>query len=143
MHHDEEKLIKIKLDDRVYSVVKLNPIDGLEFGLKVMSVLSGSLGGLMEAAKENGDPAKLGAELGKSFASPELAPILRHALNQVFTPENKSLADEAEFNKWFLRFPEDLFILGVKAVWVLIKDFLPKQAVIMITELTAKAQVTN
>jgi hypothetical protein len=136
----ESELVKVKLEDRVYSVLRFNPIDGLEFGLKIMSVLSGSFGGWFEATKEGGDVAKVGAELSKAFLNPELKPLLRTALSQVFTPENKSLSDEAVFNAWFIRHPEDMFDLSVRASWVLVKDFLPKSAVIAIQDLTAKVQ---
>ena len=121
------ELIKIKIEDRVYTAQRFNPLEGMEYGAKILALVSPALGGIMEATKDGGDPAKVGAELGRSLKDPDLAPLLKKALGQCFTPENESLADEVTFNKWFMRHPGDMFSLGAQAAWQLVKDFFPSQ----------------
>lgn len=120
-------LVKVLIEDRVYNVQKFNPLEGMEFGTQILAIVSPALGGIMEATKDGGDPAKVGTELARSLKDPSLAPLLKRALGQCFTPENESLADEYVFNKYFAAVPQDLFVLGVQAVWVLVKDFFPSQ----------------
>lgn len=119
-------LIRIKIEDRVYTIQPFNPLDGMEYGAKLLGLLAPALGGVIELTKEGGDPLKVGGELATVLKNPEVTPLLKQALGQCFTPENQSLADEAVFNAWFRKFPGDMFVLGGKAVWELVKDFLPK-----------------
>lgn len=122
-------LIRIKIEDRVYSVQKFNPMEGMEYGTKILALISPALGGVMEAVKESGDATKVGLEFARALKDPEMAPMLKQALGQCFTPENESLADEVTFNRHFSKVPGDLFQLGVQAAYALVKDFFPSQLV--------------
>lgn len=120
-------LIRIKIDERVYAVQHFNPMEGMEFGTKLLSIISPALGGIIEATKEGGDPAKVGVEISKALKDPDLTPMLKQALGQCFTPENESLSDEAVFNTYFSKHPGDMFQLGGQAAYMLVKDFFPSQ----------------
>lgn len=116
-------MYKVKIGEHVYTIQPFNPIEGLEFGTKLVGVLSPALGGAFELAKESGDMSRIGIELGNAFKDPLLMPMLRQAYNQCFTPDNQSLADEVAFNQWFLKYPQDMFELGVRAAYALVKSF--------------------
>lgn len=120
-------LIRIKIEERVYSIQRFNPMEGMEFGTKLLSVISPAFGGIIESTKDGGDPAKVGVEIARALKDPELAPMLRRAIGQCWTPENESLADEAVFNMHFSKYPSDMFNLGVQATYSLVKDFFPSQ----------------
>lgn len=131
-------LIRIKIEDRVYAVHRFNPMDGMEFGTKLLAIISPSFGGIIEITKEGGDPAKVGVELAKAMKDPDLTPMLKQALGQCFTPENESLADEATFNAYFSQHPGDMFQLGVQAAYALVKDFFPSQLATLASDLQTK-----
>ena len=137
------ELTRIKIEDRVYSVMRFNPMDGMEFGTKLLSVIAPSMGGIVEATKEGGDPGKVGAQLAYALKDPSLTPLLRQAFKQCFTPQNESLEDEAVFNKWFAQHPGDMFSLGAQAMWVLVKDFLPSQLTTIVGDFQLSSSLSN
>lgn len=124
-----ERLVKITVDGRTYSVEKFNPLEGMEFGMNVLAIISPALGGIVEMGKDGGDAAKVGAELTKAISNPAFTPLLKKVFAQCFTPTNERLADELVFNKHFIAYPSDMFQLGLRATWVLVKDFLPPSIV--------------
>lgn len=120
-------MIRITVNDKVYTLNKMNPMDGMEYGMEVLGVITPSMGGVMEATKEGGDATKAFLELGKALKDKGATDILKKALKQCYTPEGESLEDIVAFNKWFQAHPGDMFQLAVVAVWHLVKDFLPSQ----------------
>lgn len=112
-----------------YSVQKMNPMDALDFGVRVMTVVSPALGGIMEAVKEGGsaerDLPAFFSSLQSALSGGNAAAILKEALRRCFTPQNEGLADDVVFDKWFREHPGDMFPLAARAVWELVKDFLP------------------
>lgn len=127
-------LTRIKIEERAYSLTKFAPMDGMEYGTKVMAVVSPALGGLYEATKDGGNAIKMASDFAAVFKDPTLTPLLRQAIGQCFTPKNESLADEYVFNTWFSQHPGDLFQLGVQSAWALVKDFLPSSLVTMASD---------
>ena len=163
-------LIKIKIEDRIYSAQRFNPIDGLTFGLKAAALITPAIGGLIAIFKDsvngealsatesteemkqaaiekaweklaNGDDLeKIGVDLAKILKDPDLTPLMRQAFCQCFTPGNESLADEAVFSRHFIKFPGDMFVLGARAVWALAKDFFPSPLATIASGLPTKLQ---
>ena len=131
-------LLRIKIEERVYSVQKFNPMDGMEYGVKLAAMVAPALGGLMaaEESKKKGDAdyGKLGADFARSIKDPDLMPMFKKAFGQCWTPENESLGDEAVFNKWFQQHPGDMFELGGRAAFLLSRDFFPSQLGTMLSD---------
>ena len=138
-----DNFTKIKIDDRIYCVRKLSPMEAIDYGLKVATVISPALSGLVEITRESGDQSKALDGLSGALKGGEAGAILKEALRQCFTPENENLADEVTFNRWFQKYPGDMFVLASRAVWDLVKDFLPPMLITRAGEissnLTAKA----
>jgi hypothetical protein len=120
-----QNIERIKMEDRVYSVQKLNPIEAILYGTKVASIIAPVLSSL--SGDNGGSADKLFTALGMALKSPEIGEILRIAYNQCFTPSNESLKDEVVFNRQFMAFPGDAYELGVRAAYILVKDFFPRQ----------------
>jgi len=138
-----DDLVRIKIDDRIYTVQKFNPYDGMEFALKALSILSVSIGGIYELVKEKGNASKLGKEISEALKDKDMMPIIRQTMAQCFNNENESLADESIFNKHFRAYPQDLFELAGKAIYALIKDFLPRQITLTQADLQAYLKKMN
>ena len=136
-------MVRITIGDKVYTVNKLNPMDGLEFGMEVVGVVSPSMGGVLEATREGGDPSKVFVELGKALKDKSAAGILKKALAQCYTPESESLEDIVVFNRWFQAHPGDMFHLAVMATWNLVKDFLPSQLATMAGDWQTKFTISQ
>lgn len=120
-------IIRIKIEDRIYAVQRFNPLEGMEYGAAIAAVLSPSLGASIGAAQEKDYAKTAMVALSAALKEPNIAPLLKRALGQCFTPQNESLSDEAVFNQYFMKFPQDMFELGVQAAWVLVKDFFPNR----------------
>lgn len=131
-------IYRIKIDERVYAVQPFNPVDGMEFGTKLLGIISPALAGAFELVKDDGEMSRVGLELGKALKDPGLTPLLRQAYKQCFTPDNQSLADEAVFNQWFLKYPQDMFELGVRAAYALVKSFFPSRLATIASGLESK-----
>lgn len=116
---------RIKIGDCVYICNRMNPLEAMEYGVKVLGLISPALSGVMEATKEGGEAEKVFSELSKSLKDKDAIPLLRQAIGQCFTPDNQSLADELTFNRWFLEHPDHLFHLGAMAVYYLVRPFIP------------------
>ena len=121
------ELQRLKINDNIYTLDPMNPLEGMEFGEKVLGAISPTFAAMYEAFKEEGDQGAMFNHLALALRAGGLTPILKEALNQCFTPENESLRDEAVFNKWFRRHPGDMYQLGVKATWELVKPFISPQ----------------
>jgi hypothetical protein len=126
------KLIRVKVGERVYTATPFNPIDGFEFGLELLGAISPAISGVLALANDANNKTQLannleliGAEFSKALMNSTLKPLLRKAFDQCFTPENKALSNDYEFNMWFQRFPGDMFELVGRVTWELVKDFLP------------------
>lgn len=134
------EFVRIKIGDNIYTCNMLNPMDALEFGMRAVAVVSPALNGIVEASKTEGDPLRVVTELAKVLKDKEATPLLKEALAQCFTPTNKSLGDEVEFNRWFREHPGDLFHLGALALYHLVKDFFPSQLATMASAMASKMQ---
>lgn len=137
----------INVGERRYAIDTLNPLEAIDWGVRVAVLLGGPLGRLLGGCDlerlKNLDPARpdpdslglLKDALASGLAgcaglnAPELTDLLTQALRRCYTPENEALRDEAVFNRWFREHPGDLYPLGVKAVQQLVADFFPKTLV--------------
>jgi hypothetical protein len=113
-----DDIIKITIEDRHYTCHRLNPLDGLDFGLKVAALLTS-------------------ADMSAALLRPEAKEVIRTALDQCYTPENQSLREIVAFNTHFLKFPSDLIVLGFRAVKELAADFFPATLLTSIKQFTA------
>lgn len=115
-----------------YKFEELAPTDALRFGVKVTKSLGPALAKLGEAATNAAgktDPKELVAAFGPALGMVDdavLEELLRTAMQRVYTPQNESLSNEAVFNAWFREHKEDLFPVGLYALYHLTKDFFPK-----------------
>ena len=131
-----------------YAVELLNPLEGITWGHRAMSLLSPALGSLLTSANLSalmeldveGDDftenlAAIQPLLGELFnaygklGGDEVSALLTEALQRCYTPRNESLADMSVFNRWFQENPGDLFTLGIIALFHLVKGFFPKPLV--------------
>lgn len=138
----DNSIARIKIGDNIYTLQKMNPMDGMEYGTQVLSAISPAFGGLYEAVKDNGDYGKVFAEISKAIKGNDFSALLKTAYKQCFTPENESLADEVAFNRWFRKFPGDMYQLGVQAVYELVKDFFPNQLATIASAVQSKLKAT-
>jgi hypothetical protein len=113
------EVIKIKIEDRNYTCHRMNPIEGLDFGLKVAALIASE-------------------DMAAALLRPEAKEVIKTAIDQCYTPENQSLSDIATFNMHFIKYPGDLMLLGFKAVQGLASDFFPAQ---MITDLMGSVKL--
>ena len=138
-----ESLVRVKVGENVYPLQKMNPMEGMEYGMKVLAAVSPSFAGIYEAVKDGGEYEKVFFELSKTLQQSDFTPLLKTAYGQCFTPQNESLADEVIFNRWFRDNPGDMFHLGALAVWELAKDFFPSQLVTMLSGLSSKMKESS
>ena len=82
-------LTHIKIEDRVYTLRKFSPGDGMEFASQVFDLLAPSLDGLIEAAKNKGDTVKNGLALLSAFKGSSTIPFLRRASKPVPHPSRR------------------------------------------------------
>lgn len=130
-----QEFTRIKIEDQVYICNRLNPLDALDFGMKVVSLVGPVLQGVIEATKEDGVAEKAILHIGKALKDKEVVPVLRQAIGQCFTSDNQALSDEVTFNKWFMQYPGHLFHLGALAVYHLARPFIPQQVATMLESL--------
>lgn len=123
----EANLSFITVNTRRYAIDKLNPLDAVAWGNRVISAIGPSFGGLADAFNEDKNMPASFAKALSSFNHEEVTKLLQDAYQHVYTPENESLADMAVFNAWFRKYPGDLYQVGVMAVYELVKDFFPSQ----------------
>lgn len=134
-------LAKIQVGDNHYAIDPLPPMDALEFGPKAAKVLSPTMSGIMEITN-NADNSSLGKSINVMFANidpKETAALMREAVGQCWTPKNQSLKDETVFNIWFMEHPNDLYELGLRAIYILAKPYFPKALATMATSLEGRA----
>lgn len=126
----QDNFAKIKIEDRIYSVQKFHAKKAFSFSRNVLGIIAPTLGEGLEilggGEVPKGQLKQLCAGIADVLMNEKSDRFINEALAQCFTPENQSLADEGVFNRWFSRYPHDLYELSGKVVWVLIKDFLPK-----------------
>lgn len=119
------------VNDNQYSVEDLPPAQALSFGLKAATVLGPILGKLCAIADSKDVSTNqqvlevLGESIGK-LDDAKLKELCDTALSHCFTPENKSLADTGEYDRWFSTHKSDLLVVAIRAVFLLSKDFFPK-----------------
>ena len=118
-------LARIRIEDRVYSCQRFDPVNGMAFGAQLMSIASPALAGVIGTTD---DGAKLVAALAPAL--PALMPLFRQALGQCFTPQGEPLADDEAINRYFMQYPGDMFVLGVQAMRILAQDYLPRSGVL-------------
>jgi len=130
----------IIIGDNRYAIDKLPPFQAIEWGNRILSVLGPTIGGVMEAISDDGNPAAAFQGAFGQYKSAEASQIMRDAMKRCYTPQNESLGNEAVFNSWFREHSGDLFHLGVMAVWELTRDFLPKQLITFATAFRTRMQ---
>lgn len=138
----------ISIGPRRYGLNLLNPIDGIEWGNRVLELLGPVLGRLVQTVDlkplQELDPNKsvpgdlipvlqplLGSALSalNELRGKELSELQKAALLRCFTPENEPLGNAAVFNAWFRRYPADLHKLGWLAIFRLVRDFFPDNVI--------------
>lgn len=118
---------KFVVNGSTYSYNKLPPIDAIRFGTQCVKILGPVLSGRL--LQVGGNPSELLDALGPALAnldSEALEGLLKTAYSYVYTPHNENLGDPAIFNTWFVNHPEDLYHVGLLAIYNLAKDFFPK-----------------
>ena len=118
---------RLLINDRTYTIQPLNPMEAIAYGTKIAAVIAPALSSLTGGAGLKSGAEKLLLSLGAALKDNDVSSLLKTAYDQCYTPQNESMADEVVFNKHFLAFPEDAYELGVRAAYLLVKDFFPKQ----------------
>lgn len=131
--------IKIKINENTYCVEALAPRDALKYGPEVLNALGPSLGGLVSLGTEGASLADAFKSLFSGLEPDKVEVILDKAFKQCWTPQNQRLADAYTFDAWFMDHPEDMFELGVRAVWELARPFLPGQLATIASVFNQKA----
>ena len=131
----------ITIGDRRYAIELLNPLEAIELGFRAISQFGPFLGECIS----KGDMSELAAVIDGELDSASLhtlhntlGPLLRafntldsktatdmfqEAIARCYTPGNDALRDDTIFNQWFQRFPRDMYLLGIKALHRLLRDF--------------------
>lgn len=123
MRNAKTGMSEFKVNGRTYKFDILTPMDAISFGSRVLKAAGGALLSICgEASSVN---YKAIADALSSVDPEELSSLMREALNRVYTPEQEPLKNEAVFNAWFNKYPEDLFVAGVMAVFEQVRDFFP------------------
>lgn len=134
----------ISVGGKRYALDLLNPLDGIAWGNRALSLFGPALGKIVNAVDfaslQDIDLVKMGLmEVGGrlqnllsitltscgEMKSSEVTAIMTEAIQRCYTPQNEALADMAVFNRWFREHPGDLYPLGVSALMRLVKDFFP------------------
>lgn len=124
---------QFNVGDTVYKYDTLAPIDGLRYGTQCAKVLGPALANILDVVTQwSADKMTIG-DLATSVA-PALATLdedkveglMRTAFARVYTPRNECLGDEAAFNDWFSERQNEVFVVGVLAIYHLSKDFFPR-----------------
>ena len=136
----------IVVNGRRYTVDLLNPIDAISWGNRALGLFGPLLASVVTVADINkiSSVADLaGADMGEAWAtfgpiissalascgkleSASASQMMTEAIQQCYTPKNESLADVAVLNSHFREYPQDMFQLGVMALFRLVRDFFPK-----------------
>lgn len=113
-----------------YSYEILMPLDALAFGARVFKLAGGGIAALI-AAKNQGTELDSGslfqtfAEALRSIDEDKLSQLMTESIQRCYTPENQALSDALVFQRWFRDHPEELYPVGVLAIYNLVKDFFP------------------
>lgn len=117
----------ITVGDNRYAVEKLNPLEAIAFGNRVLRVAGPALGNMYEAVREGGDFGSVFCTAFAAYESAEVTALMTDALARCYTPRNEPMSNQVVLNSWFREHPGDLYHLGVRAMYELVKDFFPKQ----------------
>ena len=123
-----------EVNGRKYTVLPMAPDQVLSYGFKVGQIIAPILSTLGQTATEKDGEASIKA-LSMAFATSDaekLTAICRTALSYTVNPENEKFDNIAVYNAWFNKYPEDMFMVSVYAVWRLVEDFFPKFSGMMV-----------
>jgi hypothetical protein len=110
------------VNGRTYKFDLLPPMEAIDFGSRVLKAAGGAL---ISVCGEGPTDYKGIAEALSTVEPAELSAIMKEALGRTYTPEQEPLRNEAVFNSWFNRNPQDLFTAGAMAVFEQVRDFFP------------------
>ena len=129
----------MKVNGREYAVERLSITATLLFVPEVLEAIGPSLGGIFDAFTDGTDKDEVFASMFSGVQSAKLTAVMKKSLNQCITPENTYLRDANIFEKHFMEYPEDLFIVAGFATWELVKRFLPQALATKASALISKA----
>lgn len=134
----DNTMARVKVGENNYTVELFNPMDGMAFGIDVSAALGPALSGVYEATREGGDASKVFEAFSTALRTGDFKGIFKRTFAQCYTPENARLSNEVEFNRWFRKYPGDMYELAVRATFELVKDFFPSQLATIASAFTAK-----
>ena len=127
-----DKLKSFTVGSNTYYLEPMSADEALNFGIDVMAMitpLAGNIGNvsseqLQGKAQDDKWLAILGAAAG-GFNSARVKSVGFTAMSFVRSPNNILLSTPENRDQWFKDHPEDLYLVMLKAIWSLAKDFLP------------------
>ncbi|MDL2317123.1 hypothetical protein LJC59_08640 [Desulfovibrio sp. OttesenSCG-928-A18] len=130
----------ITVNDNRYPIDKLNPLEAIAFGNRVMAVVGPLLRAMLDASMQKSCLSRFFDGLFTNYPSELWTGIMNDALRRCYTPHNEPLHNQAIFNEWFRRYPGDLFELGLMGVYSLAADFFPRPLAIQASNLVRLIQ---
>lgn len=110
-----------------YRYEVLPPVQALAYGARVTKVVGGALGAIADAMTN-----KKSLNLSTVFASTdplELADLVKESLVKCSVQDSgrwREFSDEAFLNAYFQEHSEDLYMVGLSALWYQAKPFFPR-----------------
>ena len=137
----DDQLKGFTLNGRFYRIDTIPPDEIMKFGLEVTKLIGPMIGGLEGVnLKDKYRDDKILSLISKASngLNIELAEqIFNRAINYVITPEMTYLKNPAVRNEWFLKHPEDIMAVPLKATMEIARDFLLPMLNTFVPSLTA------
>ncbi|HBG77252.1 MAG TPA: hypothetical protein DDW84_00170 [Phycisphaerales bacterium] len=116
------------VNGRTYRIDSIPPDDVLSLGIKISKLLAPMAGGLQGfdiGGKNTEDKIfSLIASASAGLDSDMAEKVLKECLSYVITPEMTYLRDASVRNAWFMKHPEDIMLVPIRATVEIAKDFL-------------------
>lgn len=118
-----QELIKFEVNGRKYAVRTLSPDKAVSYGLKLSSILAPVFSSVVM------DSCASFAECFGMIDDERIFRITEEARQCLFAVgtdgRDVRMSNPAEFNQWFSEYPEDLYEVTAKSVWMVAQDFFP------------------
>ena len=120
------KIENIIVNGKTYKVQTMSVLDTFTLHLEVGKHLGNIVGILIEGIQAKNLPLQKIIEAFQGLENPEsIVKIQRKVMAQVITPKNTFLGDEVAIEEWFSQNPNDLWEVFIKALFVLVGEYLP------------------
>lgn len=134
----QNERIDLKIGDRNYSMIRMSPLKGAAFGLKVSSALAKALSSSNAASSLKEIQGKLNSEISEdekmtiggmivsllsNVDSDLVFSIFKESILSGVYFNNVALQDEPEIESHFSQYPQDFYIIGAWAAFNHVRPF--------------------